>query len=100
MRANWTVRSLQRLQQIHDHIALDQPLNANRFVDRLTRRAETIALQPRAGRIVPEYQSDDIRETFEGATLHLGLASLTTHERTHALSRGEKKRLPFFSPTK
>ena len=67
MRAHWTARSLQRLQQIHDHIALDQPLNAKRFVDRLTRRAETIALQPRAGRIVPEYQSDDIRETFEGA---------------------------------
>ncbi|MGH9905483.1 MAG: type II toxin-antitoxin system RelE/ParE family toxin [Pyrinomonadaceae bacterium] len=67
MRANWTAKSLQRLQQIHDHIARDQPLSARRFIDRLTRRAETIALQPRAGRIVPEYQSNDIRETFEGA---------------------------------
>ena len=67
MRVQWTAKALLRLQQIHDYIARDQPLNAERFVDRLTRRAEAIALNPRSGRAVPEYQSDDIRETFEGA---------------------------------
>lgn len=67
MKARWTDKALFRLQQIHDYIAQDQPGNAQRFVDRLTRRAEAIAQQPRTGRIVPKYQRDDIRETFEGA---------------------------------
>lgn len=67
MRVHWTAKALRRLQQIHDHIAYDQPLTAKRFVDRLTRRAEETAVHPLAGRIVPEYRSDDIRETFEEA---------------------------------
>lgn len=66
MTANWTARALLRLQQIHDRIALDQPLNAKRFVDRLTRKADAIAQNPLAGRAVPQYRRDDIRETFEG----------------------------------
>ncbi|MBA2593501.1 MAG: type II toxin-antitoxin system RelE/ParE family toxin [Pseudomonadota bacterium] len=66
MRVHWTAKALHRLQQIHDHIAHDQPQNAKRFVDRLTLRAEAIALYPQAGRIVPEYGCDTVRETFEG----------------------------------
>lgn len=66
MRVQWTDKALLRLQQIHDHIAQDSPVNAKRFVDRLTRKAALIAHQPRAGIIVKKYQRDDIRETYEG----------------------------------
>ena len=64
MTAHWTLKALRRLRQIHDYIAEDQP--RKRFVDRLTRKAGLIALQPLMGRIVPEYQREEIRETFEG----------------------------------
>jgi toxin ParE1/3/4 len=55
-----------RLTQIHDHIALDQPVNARNFVDRLTRKANRIALTPSSGKIVSQYGHDDIRELYEG----------------------------------
>lgn len=42
-------------------------MNADRFIDRVTRRGDQIGDHPRSGRIVPEYQQDDIREVFEGA---------------------------------
>lgn len=64
--AHWTDRALDRLQNIHDHIAEDQPLNAQRFVDRITRKAALIAHQPYGGAKVRKYQRDDIRETYEG----------------------------------
>lgn len=65
MRVYWTAKALLRLQQIHDRIAFDQPLNAQRFVDRLTRKAELIEQSPSVGRVVPKYQREDIREIFE-----------------------------------
>lgn len=59
-------QSLLRLQQIHDYIALDQPENARRFIDRLTHKAAAIAENPSLGHTVAEYQRDDIRQVFEG----------------------------------
>lgn len=67
MKANWTAKALVRLQQVHDYIARDQPINARNFVGRLTERADAIARQPHAGRIVPDYARQDIREVHEGA---------------------------------
>lgn len=66
MTAHWTLKALHRLQQLHDHIAEDQPVNAQRFVDRLTRRAEALAEHPLTGRAVEKYRRDDIREIYEG----------------------------------
>jgi toxin ParE1/3/4 len=66
MKAAWTQKALLRLQQIHDHIAFDQPINANNFVDRLTRKADLIASAPHAGKVVPQYAREDIREVYEG----------------------------------
>jgi toxin ParE1/3/4 len=66
MKVNWTRKARQRLQQLYDYIAEDQPVNALHFVDQLTRRAESIAIHPRSGKIVSRYQRDDIRELYEG----------------------------------
>ena len=65
MKVAWTDKARLRLRQIHDRIALDQPLNATRFIDRITRKAELFATQPFIGRMVPKYQREDIRELFE-----------------------------------
>lgn len=67
MRVVWTAQAQARLAEIHARIAKDQPVNADRFIDRVTRRGDQIGDHPYSGRIVPEYQQDDIREVFEGA---------------------------------
>ena len=38
---------------------------ADRLVDRLTARSEQLQTFPRSGRVVPEYERDDVRELIE-----------------------------------
>lgn len=66
MKVIWTPRAQQRLQELYDHIAQDQPINADRWIVRMLDRGEQIGDQPRSGRIVPEDQRDTVREIFEG----------------------------------
>jgi toxin ParE1/3/4 len=65
MKVVWTHRARGRLRQIHRYIAKDQPLNANRMVDRLTSRAAQLAEHPRSGRVVEGYEREDLRELIE-----------------------------------
>jgi len=65
MKVVWTARARARLRQIYNYIAQDQPLNAERVVDRITLRAWQLSEQPRSGRMVDDYQRDDIRELIE-----------------------------------
>lgn len=65
MKVVWTARARARLRQIYNYIAQDQPLNAERVVDRITLRAEQLSGQPRSGRMVDDYQREDIRELIE-----------------------------------
>jgi len=65
MRVVWTARAKARLRQIYNYIAQDQPLNADRVIDRITLRARQLGEQPRSGRMVEHYQHDDIRELIE-----------------------------------
>jgi len=44
----------------------DSAAYAKRMVDRLTRRSRQIADFPLAGRMVPEYETTQIREVVEG----------------------------------
>jgi plasmid stabilization system protein ParE len=53
--AHWTHKARHRLQQLYDYIAKDQPENAQRFVDRLTRRADALAKHPLIGQVVEQY---------------------------------------------
>ena len=65
MRVVWTHRAKGRLRQIHRYIAKDQPLNADRMVDRLTRRVAQLAAHPHSGRIVENWRREDLRELIE-----------------------------------
>jgi toxin ParE1/3/4 len=66
MKVHWTDTAEGHLDAIYAYIALDSPEYAKRIVDRLTRRSQQIADFPLAGRRVPEYDADEIREVIEG----------------------------------
>jgi toxin ParE1/3/4 len=60
----WTHRSRRDLLEIGGYIARDNPQRARRWVGRLRLRARKAAEMPNAGRIVPEFQREDVREVF------------------------------------
>ena len=65
MRVRFSDEALAKLHAIHAYIAQDAPKAADAMIDRLTRRAERIGDLPRAGRKVPEYRLDALREVLE-----------------------------------
>lgn len=66
MKAHWTETAQDHLDAIYHYIAQDSPEYGKRTVDRLTRRSWQIAAHPLSGRVVPEYEMDQIREVIEG----------------------------------
>jgi plasmid stabilization system protein ParE len=67
VKVHWTDTALRHLSAIHGYIAQDSAVYARDVVDRLTSRSKQIAAFPRSGRVVPEYEADDVREVIEGA---------------------------------
>lgn len=65
MTLTWSSRALRRLDQIHAYIAEDNPQAADAMIARLILRGDQIIDHPWSGRIVPEYQKDEIRELIE-----------------------------------
>lgn len=65
MRVRFTDEAKAKLYAIHNHIAGDSAARAADMIDRITRRAEKIGDFPRAGRMVPKYERDDLREVHE-----------------------------------
>ena len=63
----WTPFALEDLQSIYDYIAKDSPYYANRFIDKLVDRVDMLIDHPEAGRIVPEFENELIRELIEGS---------------------------------
>jgi len=61
----WTEAALSQLEAIYDYIAHTSPDYATRIIDRLTRRSIQISGFPFSGRMVPEYQLNEIREVLE-----------------------------------
>lgn len=67
MRVFWTDAALRQLEAIRDYFAQTSPEYAQRLVSRLVDRSERIAAFPRAGRMVPEYEIDEVRQVVEGS---------------------------------
>jgi len=66
MKLFWTEKAKQDLQAIRRYIAADNPTAAKLRADRLRTRARNALHAPFAGRKVPEFLRDDIRELIEG----------------------------------
>jgi plasmid stabilization system protein ParE len=63
----WTDAAVAQLEAIHDYIAQTSPEYARRIVDRLTKRSIQISTFPFSGRLVPEYELNEVREVVEGS---------------------------------
>ncbi|WP_338026988.1 type II toxin-antitoxin system RelE/ParE family toxin [Coralloluteibacterium stylophorae] len=46
-------------------MAQDKPIDAERVIDRLTRRVAQLAEHPRSGRVVEKYHREDLRELID-----------------------------------
>ncbi len=66
MKLIWSKRALSDLNEIGDFISRNSPENARRHVQHLVDRAKQAALLPTSGRVVPEYQDENLREIIEG----------------------------------
>jgi len=56
----WTDSALAQLQAIHDYLAQTSPEYALRIIDRLTKRSIQIATFPFSGRMVPEFELNEV----------------------------------------
>lgn len=65
MRVFWTDTAVQHLSAIYTYIAQNSPQYAQRMIDRLTRSSQQIADFPLSGRVVPEFETKQIREIIE-----------------------------------
>jgi addiction module RelE/StbE family toxin len=63
----WTPIAVQDLRDICDFISRDNPGAAQRMGEELIKQAETMALFPQSGRMVPEKRNPLIRETIVGS---------------------------------
>ena len=61
----WSAEALERLDEIHAHIAADAPVVADEMVGRLLARTRMLAELPYSGRRVSDYAQDDLRELLE-----------------------------------
>jgi len=62
MKIRWSHEALERLIEIEEYIAKDNPARAIQFVDQLIDHTELLSDKPRMGRAVPELTTTDIRE--------------------------------------
>ena len=60
----WTRGAVSDLREIRSFIAVDDPLAADRWVQRLRDRARLAADHPLGGRVVPEFGRDEVREVL------------------------------------
>lgn len=67
MNVRWTDKAKEHLKGIRDYIASDSPKYANRMVDRLTRKGDSLRRFPMSGHTVPEYDDPAIRQVLEGS---------------------------------
>ena len=60
----WTQPARGDLHAIYEFIALDSKFYAKNTIRNIVERAATLSNTPRIGRIVPEFETDEIREVF------------------------------------
>lgn len=65
MKVLWTDAALGQLEAIRDYHARTSPEYARRIIERLVKRSEQIKAFPHAGRMVPEYEIDEVRQVLE-----------------------------------
>ncbi|MGF1673008.1 MAG: type II toxin-antitoxin system RelE/ParE family toxin [Rivularia sp. (in: cyanobacteria)] len=67
MKVFWTETAVENLSAIYTYISQNSPQYADRIIDRITKRSQQIANFPLSGRIVIEFETEQIREVIEGS---------------------------------
>ena len=62
----WTEYAMEDLKLIHEYISKDSQVYADRQVDKIIKRVDQISSFPKSGRVVPEFDIEDLRELIEG----------------------------------
>ncbi len=65
MKLRWMPQACADLETTYEYIAKDSSQNAARTIERLLDRAERMVAFPQSGRVVPEYEQENIREIIE-----------------------------------
>ena len=62
-----TELALDDLKNIHDYISKDSSFYADRFTNKIINRTDLLEKFPKSGRVVPEFEDENIREVIEGS---------------------------------
>lgn len=65
MKIIWSPLAVSRLEEIFDYISYDNIAAAEKLVETIFNKVETLAKYPERGRRVPEVGRNEIREIFE-----------------------------------
>lgn len=66
MNIKWSPLSIERVTEIARFIAEDNPAAAEKWVDSIFDSVEKLARFPQSGRVVPEFNKEEIREIIFG----------------------------------
>lgn len=66
MKIIWSPLSIDRIAEIAEYIYLDNPPAAERWVENIFNKVDILQSSPKAGRMVPEVEREDIRELIYG----------------------------------
>jgi addiction module RelE/StbE family toxin len=62
----WTEYAIEDLRLIHEYISKDSKRYADRLVEKIIERVDQLQNFNKSGRVVPEFNSEAIRELIEG----------------------------------
>jgi len=62
----WTEYAIEDLRLIHEYISKDSKRYADRLVEKIIERVDQLENFIKSGRVVPEFNSEAIRELIEG----------------------------------
>ena len=62
----WTELAINDLKSLHEYISKDSEKYANRFIESIIIKVDQLKVFPNLGRKIPEFNSESIRELFEG----------------------------------
>ena len=66
MKIIWSPLAADRLDKVYEFIAQDNTSAAQKMVNRIIKKVDTLTKYPERGRKVPESNREEIREVFEG----------------------------------
>ena len=66
MKIIWSPLATEILEKIYEFIAQDNTSAAQKMVNRIIKKVDTLSKNPERGRKIPELNREEIREVFEG----------------------------------